>query len=83
MSGEIIGRVQGLVFKGCFKAICSKHRPKCEVVLKSHLQNACRTRSCHDLLKWLKCATDDTGITKAKHEAMATALKKAHGMRVR
>ena len=83
VSGKIIGRIQGSFFKGCLKAICEQHRPKCEVLLNSHLPNACRTRSCHDLLQWLKCANDDASITAAKHEAMGTALKKAHGMRVR
>ena len=82
-SGEITGRTQGPFFGNTFKALCSKHGSKCYVMLNSHLQNASRTRSCHDLLKWLKCATDDTGITSAQHAAMGTALKKAHGMRVR
>jgi len=81
-SGEIIGRIQGPLKQKCFKALCSKHGSKCYVMLNSRLQNASRTRSCHDLLKWLKCVTDDTGITSAQHAAMGTALKKAHGMRV-
>jgi hypothetical protein len=82
-SGEIIGRIQGPFFGNTFKALCSMHGSKCYVILQSHLQFASRTRSRHDLLKWLKCATDDTGITGAQHAAMGTALKKAHGMRVR
>ena len=81
-SGEIIGRIQGPLKQKCFKALCSQHGSKCDVKLNSRFRNASRTRSCHDLLKWLKCATDDTGITSAQHAAMGTALKKAHGMRV-
>jgi len=83
MSGKIIGRIQGPFFEDCWKAICQQHKPRCSVLLNSHLPNACRTRSCHDLLQWLKCANDDASITAAKHEAMGTALKKVHGMRVR
>ena len=83
MSGKFIGQIQGPFGDNTFKAKCSRHGSKCYILLRSRLQNASRTRTYHALLKWLKSAIDDPGISIDQHAEMGKTLRKTHGMRVR
>ena len=66
-----------------FKAKCCRHGSKCFILLRSRLPNASRTRTYHALLKWLKSAIDDPGISIGQHVEMGKTLRRSHGMKVR
>ena len=77
MSGKFI------VGDNNFKAKCCRHGSKCFILLRSRLPNASRTRTYHALLKWLKSAIDDPGISIGQHVEMGKTLRRSHGMKVK